>query len=887
MVASLGFSLLTAATATTRGQVAGDVAGAGRPAYDILVRPSATGVTDDGAADVVPANFQSGIFGGITLDQWSDIQAVSGVEVAAPIANLGYVIPSTDVTVPLSSLVDPGLDEQLFRADLTWAAQAGTTSYAGESDFVYVTKRPDGCLNKFTLAPALYEPFEVQGPEQSIMLCFQYQPSPRDGSPCYLQVPNFQEAVICDPQLQIRVPFPMLLSAVDPVEEDRLVGLSDTLVQGRALDRDERVGTIQNVEGLVSGATAPVLISSRSFTDVSLQVDIGVVQPPPGGSFEQLLTNVNDPVTEAPRFPNAPYVGARALPVSGLQSVTFDAGQLYDETLSDSAGGINVTGYWSAGGVSYTPQADGSLLAQPVEADPLVWQFATGSAAVPLENQDTQYRALTAHGSTGNSLGSGATNLDVVGRFDPSLLPGFDPLTAVPLETYNIPVATPADEASRQALDGSDYLPTRNIGGYLAQPPFLLTTIGVLPELLPYFRDTTVSAPISVIRVRVEGSTGVDEQSLRRIEAVAALIQERTGLQVDVTAGSSPQVQRIDLPASAKGTPALRLEENWVREGVALLILAAVDQKSIVLLGLILFVSAAFLVNAGVASVRSRRGEIGLLLSLGWRRRSVFAAILAELLAVGVLAGTAGTALAFALSATFDLQQPAWRLALVAPTAALLTLLAGLIPAWLASRGQPMDALLPPVRTIKRRSRVTSVLGMALSNLRRNRGRAVLSVACIYVATTALAVLATISLAFQGAVVGTLLGDVIALRVRTADYVSVGLILGLAAFALADLMVLVMRERAVELVTLRVSGWSDASLIQLAATEAVTLGLIGSLLGAATGVAAGAFLGASGQPVLTAAGLSALLGIGITVLAAVAPAVVVARLPIGVASAEA
>ncbi|MGI8761341.1 MAG: FtsX-like permease family protein [Jatrophihabitantaceae bacterium] len=135
--------------------------------------------------------------------------------------------------------------------------------------------------------------------------------------------------------------------------------------------------------------------------------------------------------------------------------------------------------------------------------------------------------------------------------------------------------------------------------------------------------------------------------------------------------------------------------------------------------------------------------------------------------------------------------------------------------------------------------------------------------------------------------VGTLLGDVVAVQVRGTDYVIVGLILLLAAVALTDVLVLGMRERAVELVTLRVLGWSDRQLARLVLTEGLGIGLLGAGLGAVTGAGIGLALGAPATALLTAAALSAVIGIAVAALASLGPALAVSHLPIGVASAEA
>ena len=71
--------------------------------------------------------------------------------------------------------------------------------------------------------------------------------------------------------------------------------------------------------------------------------------------------------------------------------------------------------------------------------------------------------------------------------------------------------------------------------------------------------------------------TGPNSLSLARIRVVAQQIELRTHLDVDVVAGSSPSATAIYLPSGKFGQPALSLTENWVKKGVSLTILTAID----------------------------------------------------------------------------------------------------------------------------------------------------------------------------------------------------------------------------------------------------------------------------------------------------------------------
>ncbi|MEV4082669.1 FtsX-like permease family protein, partial [Nonomuraea fuscirosea] len=133
--------------------------------------------------------------------------------------------------------------------------------------------------------------------------------------------------------------------------------------------------------------------------------------------------------------------------------------------------------------------------------------------------------------------------------------------------------------------------------------------------------------------------TGPDPVSREHISEVARQIVAATGLDVDITMGSSPSPVTVALPEGAYGRPALALREEWVNKGVAYQILDEADRKSVVLFVLILAVCGLFVLNAASAVVRTRRTELGVLSCLGWSRRRLFGVVLSEVGVVGLVAG--------------------------------------------------------------------------------------------------------------------------------------------------------------------------------------------------------------------------------------------------------
>jgi ABC-type antimicrobial peptide transport system permease subunit len=128
--------------------------------------------------------------------------------------------------------------------------------------------------------------------------------------------------------------------------------------------------------------------------------------------------------------------------------------------------------------------------------------------------------------------------------------------------------------------------------------------------------------------------------------------------------------------------------------------------------------------------------------------------------------------------------------------------------------------------------------------------------------------------------VGTLLGDAVAIRVRGTDYVAVIATILLGVAAVADVLFLGLRERAAEFATLEAAGWDDRVLGRLVVLEGLWIGALGALAGAAAGLAAAALFAGSLPTELVLTSLAA--AVAGTVLAggaALIPAVWLRRTP--------
>ncbi|MEU5593006.1 ABC transporter permease [Streptomyces sp. NPDC020298] len=887
LVAATSFTLLTSAVTTSRAQTTGLVQRNARSAYDVLVRPPGTDTAVERQHGLVQANFLSGVFGGITLDQYRRIKDLAGVEVAAPVANVGYLMVHATLRMDVSRFLDGKAPAQLLRVKPTLTAGLG--SYPVADQYVYLTR------NRIVSRDDLLEDTGLLGLEQEkakrgdYYVCWYYNYDKSDtaqsadgttltpqAEPPYNPAPaspfdtDARSRLSCQSGkgkavAEVPFAFPVLLSAIDPAAEDRLVGLGAAVTSGRMLTAKDR--PVWGPDPFDKGPAAqrqhdyqvPIMLSSHTLTPGRVKA---TVQRLDAGDPSALPAKLGSPAAHT--F------------VKGLHGTTVGkvAGDLDHAFRSASSSVSFQTGnYWTVGPVAYRDTGDGLTARTRSAQSADVWQDNFDHQPrtdIPEENADTQFRTVTGLTGTdcmGNkSCGSPDSGrapipmLRLVGRYDTAKLRGFSALSKVPLETYQSPEVTGADAASRRALGNQPLRPDRNLGGYLGAPPTLLTTLDSVSAFTHSRHKPTAQekAPVSAIRIRVAGVTGVDPASRARVNAVAAQISAAyPKLHVEVTVGSSPAPQTVALPSG------IRISENWVAKGVALRILRAVDTKSAALFVLVLVVCGLFLGQAALASVRSRRAEIGTLRCVGWSAPEILRLILGELAVIGLGAGALGSLLAFVLGTLLDVSHAALKAVLVLPVALLLAVVAGLIPAWRATRLGPLDAVTPAVTATRRAAAVRSVAGLAARNLLRVRGRTLLGATGLALGVAAFTVLLSVTLAFRGEVAGSLLGNAVVARARTADYLSAVLSLLLGAAGAVDVLVLSQRERAADLAVLHATGWTKRELARLTFYEGLGLALLGGLAGAVVGLAGVLALGRGvldGRlPALTGAALLAVL----------------------------
>lgn len=845
----LGFLLLTGTARTTQATIGGAIAGTWDGPYQILVRPAGVKSPLEERSGLLPPQFLSAIDGGITLPELDAIRAVDGVAVAAPISVVGVLQGQPSIPIDLAPYVssDP---LTVLRLKSTAVGDAGLSAFSAPTLDQYEVVAPQGTLVDMRKPDAHLDVGTSSIACSSGYGCFGGA-TPGQGTPRFNWIYSFPPA------------FPLLVVGVDPAAESALGGgLANCMVSGRALSASDRLETPSTPpDGLALGGSfseLPALFSSQPTFDESFKVEVEAAANPAavlGGTDPQSLSGWS-------------VVGTK----------TLSAQQMYEAALpSTAAQGVQSTYFsnlWVLGDMNTRVVGPDHIRAIARAPDVLAYTYSSNVAntdpgeALPPEAKDEWFRSVGTF-----SRGSGNSDVAIwntIGSFDPDCVGADDTLGASG-------VLSPFHSSPALTSDGRPIGPTISPGSLLTSAPAIVTTLDSAqwffdPQHFTGFgRDA--DAFISAVRVKVTdiGSIGPDSEA--RLTRIATDIHTATGLAVDIVAGSSPQQVAIDVPAGKFGRPAMTITEDWAAKGVALRFSRALTIQDASLAGLVLVGAVLLAAETAFVAVRRRRRDFGIFRALGWPAWRIGALVELELLLLGSGVGV----LAFLVAAGVGMvlgNPAAWAGGIAAiPMAVGLALVAGLLPAISASRGASIE-ILEPRGAVRSSRSPRSVVTLAVGDLLRNRRlEALLGSAAIALGGVILGVVVLIEIAFAGQLDTTLLGSYIGLAVRPFHVALALLTVALGSLAAGELMTLSYLERQDELATLRALGWPRRAIVELISTEAVTVGILGGLLGSSVTVVAGVLLGARSAAIAEAAVTSsvvALIGILLAILAPVA-----------------
>jgi putative ABC transport system permease protein len=793
----VGFAGLTAGARSTTASLNGDIGRAWDTPFDLLVRPPGSSEPLERTDGLVRPNYVSGIHGGITMTQLAEIRGLPGVTLAAPLAAVGAVNWPSAFQLRLSSL---GARILVYRIRSVVSGQAGLSHYPVETRYVVIA--PKGQLE--------FESGLLTVPGRASPILCGYPVNCFAGTVCiggqcsHGQYPSSDDASYYLPLLQ-----PVQVAGIDPKAEAKLTGLGSCLRSGRLLTGRDRPSPTEDPE---PAEVLPVMASGDAFLDQVLHVDV----------VAAALKAHDEPGT------------VRGWNQVERRQVSLQS--LYRKYLATSVHDyLDPWPIWNAGDVHYRTIGPDHVAAQPVAHDAGIYRRVNtfqevgidDSVLIPPEVADPWLRPVSEHADTqppGEGSSYRSKIWDVVGRYDPSCLPGFDPLAGATLEAYAAPDV--------RMSDGRRITPSRAMSDYVASPPLLLTTLAGARWLANprRYEGQPGNAFISVIRVRVADTGTPGQASEARLAAAAAVIHAHTGLQVDIVKGASTRPIRVDLPAGMFGRPALIVQEQWSVKGVALTFFKAVRDQDRALLALLLIDAGMLVGQASYMAVRQRRTQLAVLRALGWSPLQLAALIELETLIIGLAAGL--TALLAAVPILHLLHVPVVAATLAPPLGLAIAGLAALPAAWTASRGSAVAAM-AGVHPVRKSRAPSTTAGLAARELRRAWPvETVIAVLAVALGTALVGLVVLVAAGFRSQLDTTVLGTALDTQVRPFHVVLAGLTLALGSAAAAQVVLLAWLSRRHQLGVLKALGWSGERLASFVCCQALIVGAGGAAVAA-------------------------------------------------------
>ena len=833
LLVSVGVSLFVTLSEINRQQSLEAVQDYWRSDYDILVRPAGSAFLYDADGNrLIEPNFLSGQQGGITDEQLEQIKTIAGIEVAAPVAFLG--------SFPVGVWIEgEQVNDDPANAETPWLVYKDVRTFtmydgwqnATSSDTIYTIENH---VDAFSLKPSTgaMSFFGGNGKEyllpQSIASVFANPDGGKDkirlsGKEDWENALAYYERVQEQPfyghsyngLFNLYLP----VAAIDPQAEQTLVGLEEALVEGRYLSSTD---SYEEPDGFPYSYSIPVLINEDSFQNITIHIKTYRLTDPAQQNLTHSLSSEGITYLEGMQ---SELLGEKTITLHDYFLGYVQSSMERGGTIGGTMGGSLPWYYLRPSPLQYmqTEGQEADLSIAPIRTS----QYGPIPGVASEPPQGTYRRALQddfilVEKHIGYTFG-----FTPLGIYDLSDLPGSS-INQVPQELYSAPLALLREDAQGNAPEREvTIIPTNNPLGYLSQPPVVLTTLPAAKFLAQ--RDDYISA----VRVRVAGVETAGEDAQRKIERVANEIEACTGLQVDITLGSSPQTMLVDVQGSEEVEALGKVEELWVRQLVGINLqrdFARFDT----LLFVVLFISfAVFLYTGAALNLQGRQGEIGVLKTVGWKDGRILGYLLSEALLLALITACAALLLTMGITALMGYPIAGNRAGLVFPLMLALFALGTALPFTQAARRNPLSLLgLGELQQERGSSSGFNLHSLTGRNISKQRARFTTTTLGLIPAFLARILFFFITIILKGELSGSLLGQRIQVLIQPYHFGLTALILLVCQLILMNISGINIKKRQNEIGVLLTAGWKPTTIIFIFLKETLYSTLGSALLAA-------------------------------------------------------
>ncbi|TJY42663.1 FtsX-like permease family protein [Cohnella pontilimi] len=779
-IVSFGLSSLFNLTESNKGTIVNTFENRWQVPYDILVRPSNTKPTDPKNSLFEP-NFQSGITGGISLQQLEEIKSIPEITVAAPISIIGY--SRLGVTFPERPKIK---ETGIYRSTATTTINVGTGQQNVELWKLY---------------------FSIGNMSDSSEL-MKYGIRLFNGDLATFSSSDYS-----------------LLAGIDPEQESKLVGLDSTLISvpnwnSRYFQSSDR-SYIQNEENSNDvKINLPILLSNQIFVDKKYTFRYEKLDLPYNNVLQTKKT-----LEQLKNENGSNYLDR--LRVVSSQTYVFTANQA-KKILEENPSTLKNNGL-------YLLQHATSLQFNPIKGPYSDrWPYSYELKTFPLNNPILQelfpesyrpYKKITQ-----NALILLPT---YVGIYDPTKLDiNKEMLAQFPIDAYKIPYTKQVLNDAGNPINPQPVIkPNNNPLGLLTSPPTMLTTLEAAAKILG-------DKPISVIRIKVADVHNISDTNKHKLEKIASQIRERTGLATDITLGSAPQPVLIHVPKSGARQDSAWVEQQWIKLGSSFQLMQEVKVGFSVLIWLVMLVAFIYVIATNVISLLVRKSQYALLLSLGWRHSHIARLMILEAMILGIITASVSWATQGFFLLVGKSQPSITRFITMGIFGVVFYLIGNLVTVFLLRRIQPSEALRAGeiINNNSRLIKVNSIFKLAFAQFKAKLKRNILSIISITMPTSLLFFFLFVTYRLKGVFYTTWLGEYTAAEIGTSHYLAITICLLISILITAEIIWQNVNERKPEISLLKTLGWPNYAIRKLVLLEGFITGCVAGFLALLLGI---------------------------------------------------
>ncbi|MEZ7171175.1 FtsX-like permease family protein [Sporosarcina sp. OR05] len=787
LIISAGLSYLIGLSETSKGTIVDELQKRWSASYHIVVRPEGSRSLTE-ADNLLDPNYLSGLDGGISLAQYEQIKAIENIEVAAPIAMIGY--GTYNLYLDNYELEDEGI----YRLIEEEVINDGITEKRNETHS-YFTYGNDAIVHQKFI--------ENEGD--------------------YFLGPIFENIVV------VRS---ILFAGIDPEQEAKLIGLDKAILQNENNHyfTKEDVAEIKPLydsgsDDVPDVFSFPVIFSNTSYTDLQTNYTIEKLDLP----FDK--SEASTTLERAEENGGRDYLDKQ--PGTVIRKYTYDDQEVLEELGNSMSGYDMVTGdpvYENRLKFDYITLDNHPSQFQYKQVDSPFQERWPYAYEIEVQENEGMQGAYEGFRKMNSFIEDGMAPLIApywIGFYDPTNLDiSKDPLNELPMETYRPASAELVLDGDRNPVNPPETLkPEVSPDNFLANPPGMLTTI----EAAEMIRG---DQPISAIRVKVAGVSELTEDSQETLDLIAREIEEKTGLLTDITLGSSPQPALTNIP-SINGKPEYGwLQQMWVKLGSSFTLFKEAKIGYTGIIFSVIVVASLYVWASSFVSLLARRNEFAVMAAVGWRPSQISRLLVVESALLGVFVAAVSWTIIGFVYLTEDVSVSPLRFLATGIIAFIIYIIGAVVPALMARNISPYLAMQTGEISIskKRLLHTRGILSMSANHFLGKWKRSWLSIITIALPTSLLALFIYVGFRLKGVMYTTWLGQYVALEVGPIQYIAIIIALVIAVLTTFEITWQNVAERGKEIAILKSVGWKNGTIRKLIWSEGLFTGICAAVL---------------------------------------------------------